>query len=295
VPTVPVPDVRLIDDSVLVFGVRGEGGGEVRPATLEPDFHLREFHDFDANDPQQVLTFCRQWGPVGTPGCNDLHAQTRPAAIEADDAVPFPWRLLGAPSPTDPQALVLGKKLGFWNGLIVQVHSVARVAYYQAALSNAVEVWRHVSGKTTLDEVVANWRPEDVGLGSVGATREDTWITEALSPKSVPLYDLSSHLNPALVPFHVRLEPYYFGSDTAVNIYQAACLQLANDIAERVEYGRCANEKCARLFSRQRGRTQSEQYRKKGVLYCSTKCARAQAQRQVRRRRKGSPSGNPGE
>lgn len=294
VPTVPAAEVRLLDDeSTLVFGVPAGGSRDLRTVTLRPDFHLREFRDLDASDPQEVLAFCQQWGPVGSAECDDLHIYSRSAAREADAAIADPWGRL-VPSPTAGElrreSLELGTKLGFWHGMILQVHSVARVAYYQAALWNAVELWRLVSGKATPDELMANWRQEDVGAGSdrtAWVQEGDAWrIAESRPSESEAISDLANHLNPALVPFHVRLAPYPFGADTAVNVYQAACLLLANDIAERVPYGHCANERCGRLFSRQRGRSESDQYRRKGVIYCSANCARAQAQRNVRRNKK---------
>lgn len=69
-------------------------------------------------------------------------------------------------------------------------------------------------------------------------------------------------------------------------IYSVSFLQLYNHLAEGATTRRCANETCLRAFVRQRGRAEYEQYRTEGVRYCSRACARAQAQRQLRRRRK---------
>jgi hypothetical protein len=63
-----------------------------------------------------------------------------------------------------------------------------------------------------------------------------------------------------------------------------AFIQLANHIAQDLPVHRCANEKCQQIFSIQRDRAKHGQYRRTGVTYCSAACARAQAQRQYRRR-----------
>lgn len=69
-------------------------------------------------------------------------------------------------------------------------------------------------------------------------------------------------------------------------IYGACCLQLYNHIAEKARFKRCANESCRQVFVRQRGRASSGQYRTEGVRFCTRECARAQAQRELRRRKK---------
>jgi hypothetical protein len=67
--------------------------------------------------------------------------------------------------------------------------------------------------------------------------------------------------------------------------YEICCLELFNHIVEEASYKHCANETCRRLFVRQQGRAIHGQHRTRGVKYCSLECARAQAQRQYRRRR----------
>jgi hypothetical protein len=67
--------------------------------------------------------------------------------------------------------------------------------------------------------------------------------------------------------------------------YEICCLELFNHIVEEASYKRCANEMCERLFVRQQGRALHGQHRNRGVKYCSPECARAQAQREYRRRK----------
>ena len=73
-------------------------------------------------------------------------------------------------------------------------------------------------------------------------------------------------------------------------LYAVCCLELFNHLVEHAQVRRCANERCGRPFARQRGRAEHGQYRLRGVKYCSTYCARAQAQRAYRRRLGGATS-----
>ena len=72
--------------------------------------------------------------------------------------------------------------------------------------------------------------------------------------------------------------------DIELSLYSILCLELFNHMAEASEYRVCANETCGRFFVRQSGRALHGQHRSKGVKYCSAECAKAQAQRQYRRR-----------
>jgi len=71
-------------------------------------------------------------------------------------------------------------------------------------------------------------------------------------------------------------------------LYSICCLEIYNHLVEQTSYRRCRNERCGRLFVRQVGRAKFGQHRTRGVLYCSASCARAQAQRELRRRRRAS-------
>jgi hypothetical protein len=96
--------------------------------------------------------------------------------------------------------------------------------------------------------------------------------------------------DPALRDFHIRVtipsdrSELFDAALGRATLYSVAMLQMINDLAEEVPYLTCANETCHRLFARQRGRTEYGGHRMQGVLYCSNTCARAQYQREKRRR-----------
>lgn len=95
-------------------------------------------------------------------------------------------------------------------------------------------------------------------------------------------------VNAGLTPYHVRV--YLTGNEDrdldSATVWNAACLQIANLIAENAAPRTCANETCGQLFYRQLGRAEHQQYRTTSVSYCTARCARAQAQRRYERRKR---------
>jgi hypothetical protein len=93
-------------------------------------------------------------------------------------------------------------------------------------------------------------------------------------------------MNAALKPFAVHVR--YPGANALLDTpstYEVAVLQLAQLIAEDRQVRPCANERCTRLFTRQRGRAKYDKTgHSTGVLYCSAQCAKAQAERNRRAR-----------
>jgi hypothetical protein len=70
-------------------------------------------------------------------------------------------------------------------------------------------------------------------------------------------------------------------------------LELYNHACEDAVYKICQNETCRRLFVRQEGRSLHGQHRRTGVKYCTSECARAQAQRSYRQRIRATKAPSP--
>lgn len=299
VPVLLVPQVRLAKGQVLVFGSTAEPE-EDRPdwdiAEVPPEFYLREFLELDTDDAEAVLAFCAAWGPVGKYDCTDLAnlPYSGRFAQDADRALPLPWTP-GWEHFDAPGLQRRVRRLGFRH--LDGVHSVGRVGIYQDALFNMVLLWRFATGAIDAAELAEEARP--AGQPYIGLDRDRLRSADV----SRASFELVNQLNMALTPFHVRVElhlnEFVPAGEPVPNVYQAACLQLANHIAEHVSYRRCASETCRRLFVRQRGGSKiaSErgiehgQYHSSGVMYCTPQCARAQAARVSRRRKQAAKTG----
>lgn len=121
---------------------------------------------------------------------------------------------------------------------------------------------------------------EDMGGPPVDVSEAFSFLEHGLDLGLQPFHPHVYRVFPD--PEHVVLDPVFIGPSA----FHLCCLELFNHIAEGAPYRVCANETCGRLFVRQRGRAVHGQHRARGVKYCSAECARAQAQRQYRRRKK---------
>lgn len=298
VPLLLVSRVRMVRRKALVFGSAMEldapqTDGEA--VELPPEFYLREFLELDASDPGAVLAFCERWGPVGREDCTDLAGLPYAGryARDVDVMMPEPWSpFFGHAQPHRRDKSL--ERLGFRQ--LHCVHSVKRVKIYQDTLRNMILLWRFVTGEIGAPELATECRSYDDGRLYLGLTREQLHSVDVARAS----FELTLQLNAALGVYHVRIELHLnelvpIGTPLP-NVYEAACLQLANHIAERASYRRCANETCGRLFVRQRGgsRIAAEhgeehgQYHASGVMYCTPQCARAQVARASRRRRRAT-------
>jgi hypothetical protein len=127
----------------------------------------------------------------------------------------------------------------------------------------------HENGLFT-DEGIAEWK----------------WDTDWLAPPTDPYEGhefFTNEMNRLLGPVTPTVG---FGNhqQRPSTLLDALVIQLFNDVAAGVTYKSCANENCGELFVDQINSKGKRHSRKTGTLYCSPRCAKAQAQRNYRRR-----------
>ena len=248
------------------------------------ELYLRTFLELDLSDADAALAFCATYGHVGALGFGDLPSAVAILARE-DPGLELkePWRTIAPrdrPGGSAEEVLRLAAirdELGISS--VTRIQSLAELALHQSVLHDLVALHRHVSGQIAEDELLAElrtaywqWSREDMRFLETGR--------EAM---------LAEGLNAALTPYQVHLSVGPTVGATVAgglhNIYQAMCLQLANHIAEKLPYLRCAAEGCSKLFVRTEGYARYGQNRRRGNRYCSHQCANRQAQRDYRRRK----------
>jgi hypothetical protein len=127
-----------------------------------------------------------------------------------------------------------------------------------------------------LAELVEPWGQRDLPQ----PRSSDDLLGSLLQAVNVPLASLGPRVD--LLERHGNRESYWW--QPVPRLTAGLCLQAFAFINDEMPARRCANEMCQQWFTRQRGRAEYGQFRSSGVLYCSASCAKAQAQRDYRRR-----------
>jgi hypothetical protein len=245
--------------------VFGAGGGLVE---APPEVYLRQFRDTPINDLDALAELCKL-------------GMIRPLG-------PRPYQELPPADNAQWQAMIarFSVEAGFdWHGdedereQISERHKAEMVSPVHAA---EVALRVRLMQRTT-DHLLAY-------LDAEPPTRAWRNCTDEIHAWR----NFTDVVGAALRDFHIRIEAIAvdepddelaFGpSGLDTSLYSAGMLQLVNDLVAGETVHRCANELCRKQFIRQLGRSRFGGHRKVGTRYCSNTCARAQYQREKRRR-----------
>lgn len=216
---------------------------------LPPELAIREIPRLDASDPVALLAFTNRWGPLTQPYGD-------------------PATLL----PTSERPGFLG--LEMFSGPRNDLAPIEVVSHHVRALTAVIQHWAwHQWGDD--ERMIAAWTAAGFNRPRSAGVAWDWW---------------TDHLNAALAPLTVGVVVEGEGRRhgwrrPAVSAYTAMMFQILNDVATETAWRICANEPCGRLFCRQQGRAEAGQQRSSGIRYCTNLCARAQGERDRRRRR----------
>ncbi len=222
---------------------------------LPDELYLRDLVDLDERDPNALAAWSGEWGALTGFGKSAYERLAWMSEMMADHPL-----------------VIEAQDYAAHEGLLsVHVVPTAAAAAHVRTLKALTRHWiAHSDDPRDFKSIVAAW---DGRYDTI----EAAWRS------------FEELLNLALQPFQVRaivgVGDNPFGVQY-VNSYSAMALQLANHIAEAATHRRCANETCGRLFVRQHGGAiYADQRHSTGVRYCTPLCARAQAQREYRRRK----------
>lgn len=241
--------------------------------SLPPDFYMREFMTLSADDLDGFADMMRLYG--------------LPFHLDGHELPPY-FDLEDEHGEHDPRNSHR-KWPDDWDIRFMGLHRDLIRAHLDAG-QDAIRTWLACQEEQGLEKLIE----PDVTPENLAAFRDDN-SDQGASSMSLDdfrtflihsrLADFRSVFNHALSRFSVGLGDL---SERQHSVYGVMFLQLYNHMLDEIPARRCASETCENLFVHQRGRSVHGQHRSQGVKYCSTNCARAQAARELRRRRRST-------
>lgn len=250
----------------------------VRTLEVPDELYLRELADLDLDDSAAVVGFTNEYGRLG---------HRHPAMPRnSPDAEPLEKEF--EPPPPDRHFISLldvvvpdESKLdwGSWSEEVIRHPS--------SQDRGPVETRLFISNGLQLVDTFRAWAQ---AFRSLTATYQRYLAHEAEEREARTFAFVIQDLLHPFSPTIVIRDDEALGSefDPFENVYprleSVLALQMYRHIAVEAAYLRCDNEPCGRLFVHQRGRAHHGQFRSSGVKYCSKTCAKAQVERERRRR-----------
>jgi hypothetical protein len=290
----PVASVRRYDEIILTRSGALQNVGQWETVELPPEAVLRELFDANLDTPEGVVSAVRELGwtdrsdedlngcGLTYPGARDRSADRKVWSPDKDlDFRDFLY-ISDNPTPDDLITFEILWEPLWWmvGGRLRAVRSLARhwIAYRQG---NSVRpAWDEEGLRPRPDHRIPGSALEGIYGDSDGLAW--SWFQTLLRKGLV-------HLQPTVTVSARRFGQgtYHYGRVTMeTDSVGALTTQLFNLMHEDAPIRWCANEPCGRPFVHQRGRSAAGQYRTTGIKFCSVSCARAQAQRQYRRKHK---------
>lgn len=270
--SIPIGPVGVYDEYVLHRGASGTWvyvpeRASLRLVEVPVDFYLLEARSVEAEEPESVLAFLHEWGLPVDPLNRDINADSKGLEDLA----------LAMDHLTSGVTLGEGREAA-----AIELGLVQPATWWTAGVRGTAEGFRMGQLREQTIASVTNW-------AEVTCRIELMWDFSQMVVDKVPaqleLAETVHDLNAALAVFApaVTVPGYTSRMPTIFNVVAA---QIVNDLHDGATILKCHNETCRQPFTKQRGRSEQGAYRTKGVMYHTKECAKAQAQRELRRRRR---------
>lgn len=233
------------------------------------ELYLRELFELDTGDLDQVLGFVNTYGRLGHPLPKDTFLDGEKLATVMDRQI---IRLFGSTVP-DFRDLPWDE----WWAETDKHSGVSALGPIERAIFDTTGI-QHI-------DAFRGWVLAFQRLTRLYQQFQDGQTNESEMVKlGIVITDLMTPFSPVLITSGADDETWSPTQEMSPRLENVLALQIFNHIAEGDVYHVCEFDN--RRFVHQRGRAERGQYRSTGVKFCSTQCAKAQASRDYRRRKK---------